>query len=109
MKYKGIEVKKFTSDKPVVFDPPKKMWCWDFDSSEPREDEVYAYMPNHPHGVIGLNSYWRSCGELTATAPTTKELEIQERQLESMERIAKMLEMLNREADVFQKRNHLER
>ena len=31
MKYKGKELKEFTSDKPVVFDPPKKMVVWDDD------------------------------------------------------------------------------
>lgn len=29
MVYNGIEAKEFTSDKSVVFDPPKWMPCWD--------------------------------------------------------------------------------
>ena len=36
MKYKGIELKEFTSDKTVVFDPPKEMLVWDYESSCPR-------------------------------------------------------------------------
>ena len=28
MIYKGIELKEFTSEKPVVFDPPKRMLVW---------------------------------------------------------------------------------
>ena len=29
MKYKGIELKEFTSEKPVIFDQPKRMLVWD--------------------------------------------------------------------------------
>lgn len=37
MKYKGKELKEFTSKKNVYFDPPKKMVVWDDDLvGEPR-------------------------------------------------------------------------
>ena len=28
MKYKGIELNEFESEKPVIFDPPKRMLVW---------------------------------------------------------------------------------
>ena len=50
MKYKGIELKEFTSDKTVVFDPPKEMLVWDYESSaEPSRAKVYAYLPNRDY------------------------------------------------------------
>lgn len=45
MKYKGIELKEFTSGKPIVFDPPKKIIVWNRDDSIPSLNEMYAYLP----------------------------------------------------------------
>ena len=45
MKYNGFEVKEFTSDKPVVFDPPKQMLCWNNEGDIPGKLEVHAYLP----------------------------------------------------------------
>ena len=68
MKHNGIELQEFTSDKPVVFDPPKKMLVWDTD--EPGESDieecfVHAYIPgrtNHP--VVSDDCVYGHCAEI---------------------------------------------
>lgn len=62
MKYNGKELKEFTSDKPVVFDPPKKMVVWDerFCGNE----EVYAYIPGRERPVILLDGSAYHCAEI---------------------------------------------
>ena len=66
MKYKGIELKEFTSEKPVVFDPPKRMLVWDYDDETPTEVEVLAFIPNRYHKAIGQMSVFIHCAEIPA-------------------------------------------
>jgi hypothetical protein len=71
MKYKGIELKEFTSDKPVAFDPPKKMLVWDDDDRMCRCAVVLAYLPEGTSPVIVDRSFWQYCAEIPEE---TKEL-----------------------------------
>ena len=64
MKYKGIELKEFTSEKPVVFDPPKRMLVWDYDDETPTEKDVIAFIPNRYHKVIEQTSLSLHCAEI---------------------------------------------
>lgn len=64
MKYKGIELKKFESEKPVVFDPPKLMLVWDNDDQVPINVEVCALMPNRRYPVIALDNVFKNCAEI---------------------------------------------
>lgn len=66
MKYKGIELKEFTSNKPIVFDKPRKMLCWETDDAIDRSNEmtVYAYLPERPSPVIGHTGSWKHCAEI---------------------------------------------
>ncbi len=53
MKYNGIELKEFTSDRPVVFDPPRKMLVWDSTDTQTLRRVVLAYLPErNPRRVI---------------------------------------------------------
>ena len=54
MKYKGIELKEFESEKPLLFDPPKLMLVWNDGNSEPSKDNVFAFIPNRCYPVIGI-------------------------------------------------------
>ena len=64
MKYKGIELKKFASDRPVVFDPPKKMLVWDNGTIDtPRLVLTMAYIPGRRFPVIGVATVYRHCAE----------------------------------------------
>lgn len=67
MKYKGIELKEFTSDKPVIFDPPKKMICWN-DGDNHRgyggPIPVQAYIPKRRTKVISVYGLWQHCAEI---------------------------------------------
>ena len=67
MKYKGIELKEFTSEKPVLFDPPKLMLVWDYDDETPTEVEVLAFIPNRYHKVIEQMSLSIHCAEIPDT------------------------------------------
>lgn len=64
MKYKGIELKEFESEKPVLFEPPKKMLVWNDGNSEPLEDNVFAFIPNRCYPVIGTNDNLDHCAEI---------------------------------------------
>ena len=64
MKYKGIELKEFESEKPVVFDPPKRMLVWDCDDETPTEKDVIAFIPNRYHKVIEQTSLSLHCAEI---------------------------------------------
>lgn len=64
MKYKEIELKEFTSDKPVAFDPPKKMLVWDDDDRMCRYAAVLAYLPDSTSPVIEDCSSWQHCAEI---------------------------------------------
>ena len=58
MKYKGIELKEFASDKPVILNPPKEMLVWDYESSaEPSRAKVYAYLPNRDYPFQTASRY----------------------------------------------------
>ena len=65
MKYKGIELNEFTSDRPVLFDPPKKMLVWSFGDLEPCERTVMAYVPGRTfRSVIAKSDEYSSCAEI---------------------------------------------
>lgn len=64
MKYKGIELKEFTSDKPVVFDPPKKTLVWNLATDFPQVMDVVAYLPKCCSPVKTVNSAWQHCAEI---------------------------------------------
>ena len=69
MKYKGIELKEFTSDKPVVFDPPKTMLCWNTTDPEPFKRTVLAYIPRTFHSVITNFDEYTACAEIPEVSP----------------------------------------
>lgn len=65
-KHKGIELKEFKSDKPVIFDTPKRMLVCN--KAELLVDEyidtVYAYIPGAEYPVkTGCNGFYR-CAEI---------------------------------------------
>lgn len=64
MKYKGIELKEFTSEKPVIFDPPKLMLVWNDCDNEPLKDNVFAFIPNRCYPVIGTDDNLDHCAEI---------------------------------------------
>ena len=64
MKYKGIELKEFTSEKPVIFDPPKRMLVWNYDYNTPTEVDVIAFIPNRYRRVIEQMSMHIHCAEI---------------------------------------------
>ena len=67
MTYKGIELNEFTSDKPVVFDPPKRMLVWDCNDETPTEVDVIAFIPNRYHKAIEKMSVYIHCAEIPDT------------------------------------------
>ena len=76
MKYKGIELKEFTSDKTVGFDPPKKRLVWDGidELDEPLDDNdsipVHAFLPRLCRTVITTHGYdFRHCAEIPYAIP----------------------------------------
>ena len=66
MKYNGIELKEFTSDEPVLFNPPRKMLVWDRADSEPCERDVVGYFPNRicVRKVITTTDTFTRCAEI---------------------------------------------
>ena len=65
MKYNGTELKEFTSERAVVFDPPKKMLVWNFGDLEPCERTVMAYVPGRTsRSVIAKSDEYSSCAEI---------------------------------------------
>lgn len=64
MKYKVIELKEFTSAKPVVFDPPKKMLVWDNSDGLAREEDVYAFFPAWRYQVATTCQTFMHCAEI---------------------------------------------
>lgn len=64
MKYKGIELKEFTSEKPVIFGPPKRMLVWDYDDETPTEKDVIAFIPNRYRKVIEQTCAYIRCAEI---------------------------------------------
>lgn len=62
--YNGMELEEFTSDKPVIFDPPKKMAVTDdYDCKDCRVTEIIVYDPRRTVcKAIGIhNQSWRYC------------------------------------------------
>ena len=64
MKYKGIELKEFTSEKPVIFAPPKRMLVWDYVDETPIEKDVIAFIPNRYRNVIEQTCAYIHCAEI---------------------------------------------
>lgn len=64
MKYKGIELKEFESEKPVLFDPPKLMLVWNSCDNEQFKENVVAFIPNRCCPVIGTNYTFEHCAEI---------------------------------------------
>ena len=64
MKYKGIELKEFTSEKPVLFDPPKRMLVWNDGDNEPATEQVFAFIPNRCYPVIATDDNLDHCSEI---------------------------------------------
>lgn len=64
MKYKGIELNEFESEKPVLFDPPKLMLVWNDGNSEPLENNVFAFIPMTHFPVIGSYYSFEHCAEI---------------------------------------------
>lgn len=64
MKYKGIELNEFTSEKPVLFDPPKLMLLWNNGDSEPSKSNVFAFVPKTHFPVIGSYYTFDHCAEI---------------------------------------------
>lgn len=64
MKYQGIELKEFTSDKPVVFDPPKEVAVWDYERDTPFRGNMYAYLPESDYPVKCTDVEWLHCAEI---------------------------------------------
>ena len=64
MKYKGIELNEFTSDKPVLFDPPKRMLVWNDCDNRPFEENVFAFIPTRCCPVIETDCNFSHCAEI---------------------------------------------
>lgn len=64
MRYKGIEIKEFTSNKPVVFCPTKKMLVWDSDDGTPVQRYVLMYHPRYIYPVICVDDSYMCCAEI---------------------------------------------
>ena len=64
MKYKGIELKEFTSENPVIFEQPKLMLVWNEGASEPSKDNVFAFIPKTHFHVIGSYYAFEHCAEI---------------------------------------------
>ena len=64
MKYKGIELKEFTSDKTVVFDPPKKMFVWVNEADDLLPVSIRAYIPQMSLSAITDSGNFAHCAEI---------------------------------------------
>lgn len=54
IKYNGMELEEYLSDKPVVFDPAKKMLVWRENSCEPPHEENVLYVNRRYKIVVAL-------------------------------------------------------
>ena len=64
MKYNGIELKEFTSDRAVLFDPPKRMLVWNFDKVIVQAN-IVAYIPGYHQGAaVGDYGRYDHCAEI---------------------------------------------
>lgn len=79
MKYNGTELKEFTSDRPVVFDPPRKMLVWDrIDSDGVGVCPVIAYLPMRQFPVIEQHSgSWKHCAEIPEEPESRRATELE--------------------------------
>ena len=64
MKYKGIELKEFESEKPVLFDLPRKMLVWNDNDETRTEKDVLAFIPNRCYPVIATDDNLDHCSEI---------------------------------------------
>ena len=64
MKYKGIELEEFESEKQVSFDPPKLMLVWNDGDSEPSKENVFAFIPTRCCPVIATDDDLDHCAEI---------------------------------------------
>ena len=64
MKYKGIKLKEFESEKPVLFDPPRKMLVWNDNDETPTKKDVLAFIPNRCYPVIATDNSFDHCAEI---------------------------------------------
>ena len=64
MKYKGIELNEFESEKPVLFEPPKLMLVWNDGDSEPSKGNVCAFIPDTHFSAIGSYYSFKHCAEI---------------------------------------------
>ena len=69
MKYKGHELKEITE--PQIFDPPKKMLCWDFEGDRVDENGVIAILPRKYDCTVvtklsdnEVAGFYRHCAEI---------------------------------------------
>lgn len=60
--YNGMKLEEFTSDNPVIFDPPKECICWDeekdADYHNKEDDFVLAYIPLARSPFITKGGAW---------------------------------------------------
>lgn len=70
MKYNVTELEEFTSDRPVVFDPPRKMLVWDDDDWKPGTANVYAFMPGWRYPVATPTQTFVHCAEIPEETKT---------------------------------------
>ena len=64
MKCNGTELKEFTSERPVVFDPPKEMLVWDNNADDPVQTFVHAYVPQVSLSAITDSGNYTHCAEI---------------------------------------------
>jgi len=69
MKYQGKELKEYTSVKPIIFDPPKMMLCWNCDTDIPIECLAFSYDGRSSMPVVAAleedkTQTWRHCAEI---------------------------------------------
>lgn len=63
MKYNGKELKEFTSDRSIVFNPPKMMVVWE-NGYQPRQERVIAYVAGSDSPVVTAHNHWVYCAEI---------------------------------------------
>lgn len=78
MEYNGIELKEFASDKPIAFDPPRKMVVWNDSSGDLITSVIYAYLPGLSCPVVTRGVRFQHCAEIqeepTSRRATNREL-----------------------------------
>ena len=94
MKYNGIELTKFKSDKNVAFNPSKEMIVWDEEESKCRKTKVLAYASGISFPVITWTGiHYRFCAEIPK-GKTNWEV-YQERYGATMKSLDEALEIFN--------------